>query len=47
MIELICDRLAAGIGADRVVIEGKEHLVPQAGGPCNSVLEGFLLAAEG
>ena len=47
VIELICDRVAARIGAERVVIEGREHLVPHAGGPFNSVLERFLLAAEG
>ena len=47
VIELICDRLAARIGAERVVIEGRGHLVPQAGRPFNSALEDVLLAAEG
>lgn len=43
--ETICDRIAEGLRAEREVITGMAHLVPNTGGPFNQRLERFLTAA--
>ncbi len=44
--EAVCDALAVGLEAERVVIPGRGHTVPSTGGPYNERLEAFMLAAE-
>jgi pimeloyl-ACP methyl ester carboxylesterase len=44
--EAVCDTLAAGVSAERVVIRGRGHTVPSTGEPYNERLEAFMLAAE-
>jgi pimeloyl-ACP methyl ester carboxylesterase len=40
--EVICDVIAAGTDAERAVVPGADHLVPDTGEPFNRVLEEFL-----
>ena len=42
VFEAVCDRLAEALGAERAMIEGKGHSVPETGDPYNRLLEGFL-----
>lgn len=44
-LDLVCDRLASAIAAERTVLEGGGHFVPYAPG-FNDRLEHFLAAAE-
>lgn len=44
--EAAADRIAAATGAERAVIPGAGHLVPDTGTPFNELLEAFLRAAE-
>jgi pimeloyl-ACP methyl ester carboxylesterase len=44
--EAVCDALAEGMAAERVVIPGRGHTVPSTGEPYNERLEAFLTAAE-
>jgi pimeloyl-ACP methyl ester carboxylesterase len=43
--EAVCDALANGVGAERVVIPGRGHTVPSTGEPYNLRLEAFMRAA--
>lgn len=43
--EAVCDVLAEGVGAERVVIPGAGHSVQRTGAPFNERLEDFLLRA--
>lgn len=43
--EIICDTIAARIGAERAVCPGADHVVPDTGAPFNELLEEFLLRA--
>jgi pimeloyl-ACP methyl ester carboxylesterase len=42
-----CDHIADALGADSVVIQGRNHSVQRTGDPFNARLEAFLEAAEG
>jgi pimeloyl-ACP methyl ester carboxylesterase len=42
VFEAVCDNLAAGLGAERAVIEGKGHNVTETGAAYNDRLERFL-----
>jgi len=44
VFEAVCDAVAAALGAERAVIEGKGHNVPATGAPYNARLERFLAA---
>jgi pimeloyl-ACP methyl ester carboxylesterase len=44
--EMICDVIAEGTGADRQVLAGMRHLVPDLGPAFNEVLETFLAKAS-
>jgi pimeloyl-ACP methyl ester carboxylesterase len=44
--ERVCDVIAERIGARREVIAGRGHTIPSTGGPYNSLVNGFLTAAE-
>jgi pimeloyl-ACP methyl ester carboxylesterase len=44
--EAVCDALADGLSAERVVIPGRGHTVPSTGEPYNERLEAFMRAAE-
>jgi len=44
--EAVCDALADGLSAERVVIPGRGHTVPSTGEPYNERLEMFMRAAE-
>jgi pimeloyl-ACP methyl ester carboxylesterase len=44
--ELVCDRLAEQIGAERAVIEGRLHTIPSVGGAYNDCLHEFLERAS-
>jgi pimeloyl-ACP methyl ester carboxylesterase len=44
--EAVCDALAEGLGAERLVISGRGHTVPSTGEPYNRCLESFLVSAE-
>ena len=46
VFESLCDRLAAQVGAERVVMTGRGHTIPALGEPYNSRLHGFLTRAE-
>lgn len=46
VFELLCDRLAAEIGAERTVLAGRAHTIPALGEPYNSCLQQFLTRAE-
>jgi pimeloyl-ACP methyl ester carboxylesterase len=43
--ELVCDRLAERIGAERAVIEGRLHTIPSVGPAYNACLHNFLSQA--
>lgn len=43
--EIVCDEIAAETGADRDVIRGAAHLVPDTGAPFNERLESFMVAS--
>jgi pimeloyl-ACP methyl ester carboxylesterase len=45
VFEAVCDTLAARLGGERAVIDGRGHNVPETGGPYNERLERFLAAA--
>ena len=45
IFEPVCDALAAAIGAQRDVLEGRGHTVPWTGAAYNARLERFLLGA--
>jgi pimeloyl-ACP methyl ester carboxylesterase len=42
VFELVCDVLAARIGAERATISGRAHSIPVVGAPYNELLEDFL-----
>jgi pimeloyl-ACP methyl ester carboxylesterase len=42
VFEAVCDALARRLGAERAVIEGRGHNVPETGAPYNERLERFL-----
>lgn len=42
VFELVCDALAARIGAERATISGRAHSIPVVGAPYNELLESFL-----
>jgi hypothetical protein len=44
--EAVCDALAEGLGAERLVISGRGHTVPSTGEPYNRCLESFLVSTE-
>lgn len=44
--EAVCDSLAEAVGAERAVISGRGHTIPNTGAPYNQRLEAFLRAAE-
>jgi pimeloyl-ACP methyl ester carboxylesterase len=44
--EIVCDVITDGLGAERAVIPGASHLVPDTGEPFNRRLEEFLTAAR-
>ncbi|MBB5855379.1 alpha/beta fold hydrolase [Amycolatopsis umgeniensis] len=44
--EIIADAIVAGTGADRDVVAGMAHLVPDTGAPFNTRLESFLNHGE-
>jgi hypothetical protein len=44
--EAVCERLAEGLGAERVVIRGFGHSVQRAAAPFNERLEPFLSRTE-
>ncbi|WP_219145728.1 hypothetical protein [Amycolatopsis sp. TNS106] len=44
--EIIADAIAPKTGADRDVVTGMEHLLPDTGAPFNARLESFLNHAE-
>lgn len=44
VFEAICDKIAARLGGERAVIEGKAHNIPATGTPYNERLERFLAA---
>jgi pimeloyl-ACP methyl ester carboxylesterase len=46
VFEVVCDRLAETLGAQRATIEGKGHSVPETGHPYNRLLEQFLASCE-
>jgi pimeloyl-ACP methyl ester carboxylesterase len=46
VFEAVCDRLAAGLGAERATVEGRGHSVPETGAPYNELLERFLRSSE-
>jgi hypothetical protein len=43
--EVLCDVIAARIGARREVIRGRAHTIPATGAPYNGLLEAFLSSA--
>lgn len=45
MFESVCDVVAGSLGAERAVIEGKSHSIPETGAPYNERLHRFLVAA--
>jgi len=44
-LDLVGDTFAQQVGAERVVIRGKGHVVQRTGEPFNAVLEQFLVTA--
>lgn len=46
VFELVCDRLAERIGAQRSVIAGQGHTIPRTGAPYNERLERLLREGE-
>lgn len=42
VFEAVCDTIAARLGGERAVIEGRGHNIPETGDPYNRRLEGFL-----
>lgn len=44
--EIVCDAIAESTGADRQVLAGMGHLVPDLGPPFNELLETFMAAAN-
>jgi pimeloyl-ACP methyl ester carboxylesterase len=44
VFEAVCDAVAAPLGAERAVIAGKGHNIPETGAPYNERLERFLAA---
>jgi hypothetical protein len=44
--EVVCDTIAQGIGAERVVIPGRGHTIPATGAAYNERVERFLRAAS-
>ena len=40
--EVVCDTVAAALGAERVVVGGRGHTIPATGAPYNERLERFL-----
>jgi pimeloyl-ACP methyl ester carboxylesterase len=44
--ELVCDRLAEGIGARREIIRGRGHTIPTSGAPYNDMLHEFFTTAD-
>jgi pimeloyl-ACP methyl ester carboxylesterase len=45
VFESVCDTVAGSLGAERAVIEGKSHSIPETGTPYNERLHRFLAAA--
>jgi len=45
-LDAVCDVLEAGLGAERAVVAGAGHNIPQLGTPFNDVLSSFLERAE-
>ena len=46
VFEIVCDRLAERINAERKIVAGRGHTIPTVGDQYNSLVEGFLSAAE-
>jgi pimeloyl-ACP methyl ester carboxylesterase len=46
VFEAVCDRVAATLGGERAVIEGRGHNIPEVGVPYNDRLRAFLAATE-
>ncbi len=46
VFDLVCDRVAERIGAERAVVPGRGHTIPRAGAAYNTELERVLRAGE-
>lgn len=44
--ETVCDEIARRTGAERAVVRGQRHMVPQVGGPFNELVESFWDRSE-
>jgi hypothetical protein len=47
VFEAVCDAVASGLRARRVVISGRRHTIPATGATYNERLDAFLSASEG
>jgi hypothetical protein len=46
VFEIVCDTIATRLGAQRAVIEGRDHTIPATGAPYNDRLHAFLSECE-